>query len=125
MKIGELAAIYTEAFALKAFGAVGLVFGVQLPLVYREYLGRHQYERFSPSMVAAIPCRIVLFWVAMTILLQLVVLALDPPVLQIVVLAVVFVSKLTVDWSLIRARHLDTSGSFSRWFVPNEPSPGE
>ena len=124
----EYPAVIAAAATVEGLALAALLFGVRL-VVGRGYFGHRQYERFSPSILADIPLRIVLFWFLLLVALQGVLFvrslfagALDPTATQRLAIAVVVASKLAIDRSLVRARYRTERSRFSRWFVPGEPT---
>lgn len=124
----EYVDVIAAAFSLEGLGLAILLFGVRLTLVGREFFGRRQYERYSASMLADIPLRMVFYWFGLVIVLQVSLLlgavlsgGIDPPIIQLLISAVVVGSKLGIDRTLFRGPQ-NGSGRFARWFVPREPT---
>lgn len=125
---GEYAAYFVAAYSPEGLALAAVLFGVKLVFVSRDFFGSRLVDRYSAAMLMEIPCRIVLFWFAILVALtpvSLLVAASDanPAIASGLVAAVVVASKLAVDRSLIRVRHLDDPGSFASLFAPNELNP--
>ncbi|NUB93192.1 hypothetical protein HT576_19485 [Haloterrigena sp. SYSU A121-1] len=123
----EYLAVIAAAATVEGLALAVLLFGVRLVIVGHGFFGQRQYERFSPSILADIPLRIVFFWFLLLVVLQVALVvrslfagALDPTATQRLAIAVVVASKLAIDRSLVQARYRTERGRFSRWLVPDE-----
>lgn len=115
-----------------AYSPVGLgvaigVFSLHSYIVCRDFFGQRQYERFSAAMLAEFSGRASAFWFVALIIATIVTMVPRANgfllLTQAIVIPMGIGGKLAVDIALIRIGRGETSGWFTKWFVPYKPTP--